>query len=575
MATVKKSNKSKIIIPICIVLVIAIAVGSIFAVRARNKIPQVSLATVSTDSITETVNATGTISASTSREYKASTIANCKEVFVKVGDNVKKGDLLATFNTEELDAQVNSLQATYNDSRNAYNTAVKNRDNAKKQLNAANKSIKAYEKQRKSLEKKLSTTTTTKAKTTKPSTTKATTKPSTTKSPITIPSTTKESTTKAAPSVTYPSTMEGMVEALTDLVTTITSLSDDVKTTNEMTRIVMQTISDELATGQYSPESISNAVGDAVAQAIQQGLIDETKLIIDSGVVVDVIETAVKNVDWNTVGKAIAEEDNVQLASVELQLAALYAERELFTVSANENIVSSQKQLMNTSKTALDTLKKAQDELKEGWVASIDGVVTECNVESGVQTSALQTGLKIENLGELSVTVSLGEYDVHKVSVGMPATIKSAYGTYTGEIVSIAPTATGGSSGSILDNVGSMAGISGLSSLTDSGAGVECVVSVNEPDDNIIAGFEANVEIKTGSFSDVPVVPIESIILEKEGTYVYVYNEEEETVTKTKIETGATSDTAYEVKSGISVGDKIVSTPASDYEEETFKVRLS
>ncbi|MBR2100719.1 MAG: efflux RND transporter periplasmic adaptor subunit [Eubacterium sp.] len=571
MATVKKSKKMKIIIPICIVLVIAIAAGSIFAVAAKNKIPVVSLTTIATDNIVESVSATGTISSSTRREYTASTIANCNEVFVKVGDKVKKGDKLATFNTQELDVQVQNLQTSYNDSVRAYNSAVKSQNEANSKLKAVNKSIKALEKERKAVEKKLSTTTTAKSTTKRTTTTTTTTtKPSTTKA-----TTTKTSTTKATPSTTYPATFEGVVEALTDLVTTINSLSDDIQTTNEITRVVMETIAEELATGQYTPQAMADAVGDAVAKAIKQGLVDETKLIIESGVVVDVIETAVNNVKWDEIGKSIAQDNNVQLSAIELQLAALYAERELFAASANPSIVSAQKQVMNTTKSALDVLKRSQSELQAGWVASIDGVVTECNVESGMQTSALQTGIVVENLGELSVNISLGEYDIHKVSIGMSATIKTAYGTYNGEIVSIAPTATSSSSSSLLDSVGSMAGISGLSSLTDKGAGVQCVVKVFEPDDNIIAGFEANVEIKTGSYSDVAVVPIESIILEKEGTYVYKYDEEEGTVTKTKIETGATSDTAYEIVSGISIGDKIVSTPASDYEEETFKVRIS
>ena len=338
----------------------------------------------------------------------------------------------------------------------------------------------------------------------------------------------------------------------------------------------MQAISDELATGNYKPEAIAQVVGDAVANAIKSGLIDETKLLIDSGVIVDTVEAAVAAVNWEEIGKSIAKDDNVQLSSLELQLAALYAEQEIFSVGADMTAVNAQKQVMNTSKNALDTLKKAQSELQAGWVSSISGIVTECNIEKGAQTSALQTGIKVENLKDLVATISLGEYDVHKVSVGMQATIKSAYGSYTGEIISIAPTATGGSSSSsLLDSVGSMAGVSGLSSLTDSGAGVECVISINEPDDNIIAGFEANVEIQTGDYSGVPTVPIESIILEKDGTYVYKYDEVEETVTKTKIETGATSDTSYEIKSGLSIGDKIVSTPASDYEEESFKVRVN
>jgi HlyD family secretion protein len=141
-------------------------------------------------------------------------------------------------------------------------------------------------------------------------------------------------------------------------------------------------------------------------------------------------------------------------------------------------------------------------------------------------------------------------------------------------VLSIAPTATGGSESSVLDSVGSMAGISGLSSLTSSGAGVECQVSINEPDDNIIIGFDADVEIQTGTYAGVAVVPTESIVLEKTGTYVYLYNEEEGTVTKTQITTGAISSTAYQVTDGISVGDKIIANPESDYEQDTFKVKV-
>ena len=119
-----------------------------------------------------------------------------------------------------------------------------------------------------------------------------------------------------------------------------------------------------------------------------------------------------------------------------------------------------------------------------------------------------------------------------------------------------------------------MAGISGLSSLTDSGAGVECTIEVLEPDDNIIAGFDADVEIQTGEFLGVTVVPIESIVLEKTGSYVYLYNEEDSTVTKTQIKTGAISDSSYQVTEGIKPGDRIVATPSTDFKDDTFKVKV-
>ena len=596
MATIRKSNKKKIIIPICIVLVIALVAGTVFAISEKNKTVTVSLSEIGTGEIVESINATGDITSGASKEFKAATVAQCKDVYVKVGDYVKKGQKLATFSTEELDGQIASLEASYSDAYSAYHTALNNQAQNSAKLRQVNKQIKPLEKQVAKLKKKTATTkkeATTKKVTTKKAASKTTTKPSASRKRIITTSDKASSSSDGSSSnsanitngtrndtiITNRSTdisgdLEDAVKALEELAETISKLSDDVTTTNAITREVMNRIAKELDSGNYSPDAIADAAGKAMSDAIKQGLIDETKLVIESGVAVEMVEKAVRSVDWQGMGKAIAGSDNVSLTTAELQLTALYAQRELFTVGSSGTTLNAQKQAMNATKSALDTLKKSQEQLQAGWVSTMDGVVTECSVMSGQQTSALQTAMKIENLDKMAVKISLGEYDVHKVSVGMKANITTAYGKYSGEILSIAPTATGSSSSSMLDSVGSMAGVSGLSSLTEKGAGVECIVSVDNPDDNIIVGFEANVEIKTGTFSDVPTVPIESIVLEKDGSYVYLYDEENETVTKTKIEVGAHSDFAYEVKSGLKVGDKIVSTPGQDYEEETFKVKV-
>ena len=343
---------------------------------------------------------------------------------------------------------------------------------------------------------------------------------------------------------------------------------------NKLLQTIADTIQKAIDSGDYDADSIAEKCGEAVAKAIKEGLIDETKLIIESGVAVDMIEAAVKNIDFNQMAKSIEKTNTVQLTSAQLQLAALYAEREIFKASSDTTVVNAQKQVVDSAADALEKVKEAQQELQTGWVASMDGVITECNITDGGQTTLLETGIALENMDTMVATISLGEYDIHKVKIGMPATIKTAYGEYTGEVATIAPTATGGSTGSVLDSVGSMAGISGLSSLTSTGAGVECTVTIDNPDENIIVGFEASVEIVTGEFDDVPCVPVESIVLSKDGSYVYLYNEDDQTVTKTKIETGATSDSAYEVKNGLSVGDKIVATPGTDYEDDTFKVLI-
>ena len=576
MATIKKTGKKKkIIIAISVVLVIAI-LGTVIGVAASsNQKTAVTLTTIGTGEINETVSATGTVSAGTSKEYKVGAVATVKEVFVKTGDQVKQGDLLATFDTSSLDSQISSLNSTYQQARDSYRESVKDQKTAKANLSAVNDEIEELEKQVQDLGGETAYTTE-KPNYTFPNIT-TTTKPTTEAPEVsTDPTETSTSTTQSTTeSVTYPSTIEGAVQALTDLVETITSLSEDVQQTNEMLRVVMQQVSETIESGVYSPDKIAEAVGDAVSDAIQKGIIDETKLIVESGVAVDIIETAVAGVDWSQVGESFAAAPNVQAATLELRLAALYAQREIYELNSSDTTVYAKKQVMDTAKSALDSVKEAGEELESGWTAAFDGTITSCDIYPGEQTSLLSSGIVLENLDTMVVTLSLGEYDIHKVKVGMQATITSAYGKYTGEVLSKAPVATGGSSGSILDSVGSIAGISGLSSLTSTGAGVEVQVSVNNADDNIIAGFDADVEIAVGDYQNIVTVPIESIVLEKTGTYVYLYNEEDKTVTKTLIETGAVSDSVYQVTSGLQVGDKIVSTPSSDYTEDTFEVRVT
>lgn len=575
MATVKKSNKKKIVIPICIVLVVALVLGSICSnnyakygqFRVVTSGEEVTLATISTDNIVESVSATGDVTSGAKREYKVGAVADVKEVFVNVGDQVKKGDVLATFNTDSLDDQVKSLQNTYDNAKSSYDSASASQKQAKSQLAEVNTQISKLEKKVAALEKAAGQT----------NTSSKTTNGSSKSSSGSSGSSKVNGSSLAAPQAGYDDiydSIEQISKSLQEIADTIAKLTENVETMNKLLQTIADTIQKAIDSGDYDADSIAEKCGEAVAKAIKEGLIDETKLIIESGVAVDMIEAAVKNIDFNQMAKSIEKTNTVQLTSAQLQLAALYAEREIFKASSDTTVVNAQKQVVDSAADALEKVKEAQQELQTGWVASMDGVITECNITDGGQTTLLETGIALENMDTMVATISLGEYDIHKVKIGMPATIKTAYGEYTGEVATIAPTATGGSTGSVLDSVGSMAGISGLSSLTSTGAGVECTVTIDNPDENIIVGFEASVEIVTGEFDDVPCVPVESIVLSKDGSYVYLYNEDDQTVTKTKIETGATSDSAYEVKNGLSVGDKIVATPGTDYEDDTFKVLI-
>lgn len=575
MATVKKSKK-KIIIPICIILVIAIVAGVIFGVSKANSGKEVSLYTIATDDIYESVSLTGEVSSGSVKEYKVGTVATVKEVFVKVGDKVKKGDVLATFNVESLDSQINSLRSSYNESLSSYNSAVSSQSAAKKKADAIKSQISETEKTIEKLQKKSATTVkkTTKKTTARTTTKRETTKPSTTRRQPTMPSVSESTTTPTTAPTSASSDVGSLAEALAELNKNLSQITNDLHTLATLTEIITKTITDAIEDGVFDSNVIADRVAAAVSEALKEGIIDAANLIVESNVAVDMIHAAVSAIDFEAVTSALINSNNVSLTAAQLQLASLEAQYAIYKVQSDDTMLTAQKKAIDATKKALDTLEQQKKEMEEGWVASFDGTITEVDIEAGAQTTLLSTGIKLENLNSMAVTVSLSEYDLHKVKIGMPVKVTTAYGSYDGEVSAIAPTATGGSSGSILDSVGSMAGISGLSSLTGTGAGVDCTVTIPETDENIIAGFDADVEIKTGEYLGVVAVPIEAIKLEKTGSYVYLYDEEEKTVTKTLIETGAVSDAIYQVKSGLKVGDRIVAAPESTYEEDTFKVKV-
>lgn len=648
MASIKKSKK-RVIVPIAIVLVLAIIITSTVIIVKANSAEQVSLNTIQTGDIYENVNATGQVSAGAKREYKVSTVATVKEVFVQTGDEVKEGDKLATFDTSNLDSQISKLQSTYNSAAKSYNESVQQQQEAQDKLDSVNKQINQLNKDVSKLTKSSKTTT-------KKSTTKAPSfdvddipdievpeEPETTTTAVatyTVSASVlsgqesygtvkvgsnaagasstgkyKAGTTvtlKAEPASAYTfagwydsdgnkvkssseiqvvansninyiaqfktssasDNIDSLADALTEIADSIKDVTNDVDTMLSIMEVTSKAISEALAQNQTDAEVIADAVQEAIIEAVNSGIINEDNLNVAGQVLASSIAQAVEDINWKAIATTLTDTASVQLTTKQIQLAVLQAQSEMYSIAASDTAVSAKKELMETAKSALDAVKQSSEELEAGWTASFDGTVTECDLVPGEQTSLVSKGITLENMNTMVVTISLGEYDNHKVKVGMPCKVTTAYGTYDGEVTSKAPTATGGSSTSLLDSVGSMAGISGLSSLTESGAGVECTVEVKKPDENIVIGFDADVEIDTGEYLGVTVVPIESIVLEKTGTYVYLYNEEEGTVTKTLITTGAVSDSAYEVTNGLKPGDKIVSAPASTYEEDSFKVKV-
>ena len=108
----KKKRRKKIIIGSIIgVLVLAIAGGLIAATRGGTKIDPSKLAKVEKGDLAKSVVATGKITPITKVEIKSKASGIVKRLYVDAGDRVKKGQLLAELDKEEIQARVAQARA--------------------------------------------------------------------------------------------------------------------------------------------------------------------------------------------------------------------------------------------------------------------------------------------------------------------------------------------------------------------------------------------------------------------------------------------------------------------------------
>ena len=128
----KKKRRKKIIIGSIIgVLVLAIAGGLIAATRGGTKIDPSKLAKVEKGDLAKSVVATGEITPITKVEIKSKASGIVKRLYVDAGDRVKKGQLLAELDKEEIQARVAQARAQLEASEASSNGTRADLDRAK------------------------------------------------------------------------------------------------------------------------------------------------------------------------------------------------------------------------------------------------------------------------------------------------------------------------------------------------------------------------------------------------------------------------------------------------------------
>jgi HlyD family secretion protein len=111
VANGKNKKKRLIIISIVAVAVVALVVVAVAATRSGTKIDPTKLAKAEKGDLAKSVVATGKVTPITKVEIKSKASGIVKKLYVDAGDRVKKDQVLAELDRDEIEAQVNSARA--------------------------------------------------------------------------------------------------------------------------------------------------------------------------------------------------------------------------------------------------------------------------------------------------------------------------------------------------------------------------------------------------------------------------------------------------------------------------------
>jgi len=167
--------------------------------------------------------------------------------------------------------------------------------------------------------------------------------------------------------------------------------------------------------------------------------------------------------------------------------------------------------------------------------------------------SGTVNGMKVEYY-PFTASFMLGKYDIAKVSLDQQVKVTSVTGKEFDAVVTyISPVA---SETSALD-LGSMLGGGGSS------RGVEARITIPQPDESITIGLDVDVSIDLETRHNVLQVPAETILYDEDidQNYVFVFNRPYRTINKQYVTIGLFDGAVYEITEGLRTGQEVVRAP--------------
>lgn len=241
--------------------------------------------------------------------------------------------------------------------------------------------------------------------------------------------------------------------------------------------------------------------------------------------------------------EAAIEQASSDLAELQSELATKQAEADADPNAMTAEEAEKMKITNNLAELDTKTAKELVIEGKKGIQAEFNGVISDSKVVQGAMAAKGTEMFTIANLDDVSVNLNISKYDYDKLEVGQKAEVTLSDNTYKGTVSKISKIATKNEKGA---------------------ATISVLVKIDNPDENIFIGVDAKATIQAKSVKGAVIVPVEVVNIGKEGSFCYVI--EDGVIKKQNVETGISSDTYVEVTKGLKKGDQVI-TDIGDHAE--------
>ena len=259
------------------------------------------------------------------------------------------------------------------------------------------------------------------------------------------------------------------------------------------------------------------------------------------------------NNELQTLSASTPDVDDAGYTELKAQYDAKYAEWQAAyqaanTSTADTSMTAAESESLDISDNLAELTALTPEELlekgREGMKADMDGVIA--SVDSLQTNSAAQGAalFSIASMEDVRVRIEISPDDYSKMKTGTAVTITVGDNTYQGTLTSVDNIAVQNESGTPF---------------------IGAQIHINDPDENICIGATAKVRMTVAESKDVLLVPTEVINASTDGDFVYVI--ENGVVKERPVELGTSSATDTEIISGLKEGEQVVSDLSVDIQE--------